>query len=453
MWQIVPSVQSILQPLSIAFTEPSFQTHLQIFIGWVMCLGKRTEYRVFETIEADIRVSRAERHPFDRFYNFFNRAVWEVEMLAYALCKSVVLELQPTGMLYLIVDDTLLHKQGKKVYGLGWFRDAVASTRKRVATASGNNWVVVGLAVEIPCYRERVICLPLLARLHLPGKKTPSPSELASEMVGIIAEWYPEREIVLIGDGAYSARAVLRGLPVNANYLGRVRSDIKLYDPQPPKPRKGQRGRKPTKGRRLPSPKQTAKKADRNRTGKGQWRWQEIEVCAYGVVRTLLVLSYPAVWPHVAGLRPLQIVVVRDPEGEFKDCYLCATDLNMALDLIVVIFAKRWPIEQAFRDSKQLMQIQAPKHWSEQSIKRLAPWVWMMQSLIILWYFKHGHKTALAQRAREQLAPWEHDYSFKFMLAVTREAVLVNTISTHSAQPRQLNKIIRLLKNTVSIAT
>ena len=32
------------------------------------------------------------------------------------------------GALYLVLDDTLLHKRGKSVYGLGWFRDAVAST-------------------------------------------------------------------------------------------------------------------------------------------------------------------------------------------------------------------------------------------------------------------------------------------------------------------------------------
>ena len=92
-----------------------------------MCVGTHTEYRVFETIEATTRVSRKERHPFDRFYNFFNRSAWKIEALAYEVCRLVVLELQPGGKLYFIVDDTLLHKRGKKVYGLGWFRDAVAS--------------------------------------------------------------------------------------------------------------------------------------------------------------------------------------------------------------------------------------------------------------------------------------------------------------------------------------
>ena len=43
-------------------------------------------------------------------------------------------------------------------HGLGWFRDAVASTAQRVATASGNNWVVMGLAIPIPfCPLGRVL--------------------------------------------------------------------------------------------------------------------------------------------------------------------------------------------------------------------------------------------------------------------------------------------------------
>ena len=34
----------------------------------------------------------------------------------------------------------------RHVLGLGWWRDAVASTKKRVATASGHNWVVLAIA-------------------------------------------------------------------------------------------------------------------------------------------------------------------------------------------------------------------------------------------------------------------------------------------------------------------
>ena len=51
----------------------------------------------------------------------------------------------------------------------------------------------------------------------------------------------------------------------------------------------------------------------------------------YGVTRMLRVLAYQAVWPEVLGLRPIQIVVVRDPEGKFRDAYLFTTDVGASL--------------------------------------------------------------------------------------------------------------------------
>ena len=57
---------------------------------------------------------------------------------------------------------------------MGWFRDAVASTKKRVATASGHNWVVMAVAFCVPGTSCVILALPLLARLHLPGKGQPS---------------------------------------------------------------------------------------------------------------------------------------------------------------------------------------------------------------------------------------------------------------------------------------
>jgi hypothetical protein len=104
-----------MQCLLPVFTQPSWQTHLAVFLGWVMCLGKRTEYGVFQTIQADVPLSRKERHPFDRFYNFFSRSAWTVGDLARQVAEAIVVRLQPRGLLYLVVDDTLLHKRGKHV--------------------------------------------------------------------------------------------------------------------------------------------------------------------------------------------------------------------------------------------------------------------------------------------------------------------------------------------------
>src|SRR5262249_48954865 len=153
---------------------------------------------------AEQEVSRSDRHPFDRYYNFFARSAWEVTDLARGVAILAVVRLQVVGPLYLVADDTLLHKRGHRVFGLGWFRDAVASTRNRVATASGNNWVVLALAVPIPLYPSRIFCIPLLMRLHLPGKDTPSCAALARGMLDDVLAWFPQRDIILIADAAYA---------------------------------------------------------------------------------------------------------------------------------------------------------------------------------------------------------------------------------------------------------
>ena len=74
MFTSIPSPDAMLQCLMPAFTQPSFRTHVEVFVAWVMCLGKRTEYGVFRTTRVGTPVSRRERHPFDRFYNFFSRS-------------------------------------------------------------------------------------------------------------------------------------------------------------------------------------------------------------------------------------------------------------------------------------------------------------------------------------------------------------------------------------------
>src|SRR5208337_276945 len=81
-----------------------------------MGIGKRTEYRVFQTIQASAVVSRVEHRPFDRFSNFFSLSDWTVESLAHQVCVAVVLALNPTGWLYLLVADTLLYQRGKLVH-------------------------------------------------------------------------------------------------------------------------------------------------------------------------------------------------------------------------------------------------------------------------------------------------------------------------------------------------
>jgi hypothetical protein len=52
VWQMIPSLDTLVQGLAVVFTEPTFQTQREILLGWLMCVGQRTESRVFQTIRA-----------------------------------------------------------------------------------------------------------------------------------------------------------------------------------------------------------------------------------------------------------------------------------------------------------------------------------------------------------------------------------------------------------------
>jgi hypothetical protein len=451
MFTSIPCFDLVLQCLLPVFTQPSFRTHIEVLLGWVMCLSRRTEYGVFQTIQANVPLSRKERHPFDRFYNFFSRSTWVVGDLARQVAVAIVFRLNPRGRLYLVVDDTLLHKRGKHVYGLGWFRDAVASTAKRVATASGNHWVVVGLAICIPG-TTKIYCLPIHAMLHLAGTHHKSEATLAKEMLQDILEWFPDRKLVFIGDGAYSAKNLLGDLDPRVVYVGVMRADAAIYDPVVPKQSQGKRGPKAKKGPRLPNPREAVKKADGNRRPGGPWSWQTVRAKAYGVTRKLQVLSFQAVWPEVHGLTPILVVFVRDPVGKFDDKYLFTTDLDADLSWVIATFSRRWSIEVAFKSSKQVMKIQAPQHWCQQSIEKLSPWVWLMQSVISLWYITDGRNLPCAQAARQRFGEWDTEWSLAHMLRILRTAILENTISPESATKADLCQLLNDLQNYLNLA-
>jgi hypothetical protein len=452
VWSMIPSLQAVVEGLSPAFTQPSFVTGCQFLLGWVMCLGQHTLLRAGRAAQPERVPDGSGRHGLDCYYNFFERSAWDPAVLAQRVGLLVLAALKLTGLVTLLVDDTLAHKTGKCVWGLGWFRDAVASTRKRVATASGHNWVVVAIAFCNPLTGMPVVALPLLARLHQPGKGQPSCPQLAREMLAEVLGWLPGRHFTLVGDGAYACKELLLDLPERVHFVGRMRGDAAVYDPRPAKARKGKRGPKAKKGPRLPKPREAARKADRKRTRTGGWLWQEVSACVYGKPRRLRAVSYQAVWPRVLGLRPIQIVVVRDPEGQMDDVYLFTTDLEASPGWVIAQFSWRWSIEVLFRSSKQVLQVEAPQHWCEASVKKVAPWVWSMQSVIMVWYLTAGQTLPEAQQMRERMGPWDSEWSLRHMIQVLQRATLHATINPTSASEAQLREMVQTLENWALLA-
>jgi DDE superfamily endonuclease len=452
MWTMIDTLQPLVDGLAPAFTQPSLVTACNFLLGWIMCLGQHTLRRVAHSAQPHVPPDHSQRHGLDGYYNFFERSAWAPTNLAYHVGVLLLTRLKFFGRITLLVDDTLAHKRGKSVWGMGWWRDAVASTKKRVATASGHNWVVLAVAYSLPLCKGPILALPLLARLHLPGKGQASCPTLAKAMLAEVLTWFPKHTFTLVGDGAYACKELLMDLDSRVVFVGRLRGDAAVYDPRVPAAKKGQRGRKAKKGPRLPKPKEAAAKADRKRSGVGEWLWRGIEVTIYGVTRSLSVVQYEAVWPRVLGLRPIQIMAVRDRSGRLDDVYLFTTDLTATADWVVVQFAWRWAIEVLFRSSKQVMEIEAPQHWSQESVEKVAPWVWSMQSVITVWYITAGKDLPEALELRERMGEWDSEWSMRHMLGVLRRAILNATIDPNSADQGQLTKMVETLKNWANLA-
>jgi DDE superfamily endonuclease len=454
MWTMLPTLLPFVEQFRDVFTAPSYATHSTVLLGWVMCLGRHTLFRVFLSSSPGELHNFSGPHGQDASYNFFERSAWKPSDLCYRVALLVFTNLSLSGVIKVVVDDTLFHKRGIHVWGKGWFRDAVASTKKRVATASGHNWVVMAVVYEVPLL-PIVLALPILARLHLPGKDNPSCAQLAREMMSELMRRFPDRTFLLLGDGGYSNEVMLKdldGLGKQLDYIGRIRSDSILHDPIVPEQPKSKRGKKPQKGPRLPTPAQVAKQAVP--VGKeGAYQWREVKVSAYGVERMLLACAFLAYYPSILGLRLVQVVVVRDPESVMKDCYLLATNFKMGAAEIIRNFSLRWSIEVMFKASKQIMEIQGPQHFCQESVLKVVPWVLAVQTLIGVWYLVAGKNLPEAEELRQHMGEWDTEWSLANMLRVLRRAILKATIEANSRGQAEMRELLGRLMNWVHLAT
>jgi hypothetical protein len=323
----------------------------------------------------------------------------------------VLTHLVPGGVVWIVVDDTLCHKRGAKVAFGGIFLDAVLSSKKHKAFRFGLNWVVLGVAVPIPMRADRYSCLPVLWRLYRkkgqPGH-SPRPRS-AAELARRLAEANPGRTFWLVGDSAYVNAAVLRGRPKNLQVIGPLHWKAALFERPGPY---GGKGRRPKKGRRLPTPKamigDTAAYPAESLKVEFPEGSRELRV---QVIRDVL-------WYRGCKDEPVMVVLVRDAAGQWRDEALVATDPSAVAEFVILGYCRRWSVELAFFDSKQFLGLHDPRVRSERSVERAHPMAWFTGSLTILWYCLEGHGGSHVERDR----PWykaEVTPAFADMLVVS----------------------------------
>jgi hypothetical protein len=381
----------LLQEFRYVFNEPSFQTFRALVTGW--CLSPRRRF-ITELI-----LSSGSTHDGHHscYHRFFSQAAWDLDFLWRILARLLLATFAPSGLVELAGDDTLCRKRGLTIYGTGMHHDPLISSRAMKLVSWGHDWVVLCLVVRCFWAPSKVWCLPLLCRLYRnrqgltkgqKGKRRrPDPNhrtrpQLFRAMLELLAAWFPERRFVVSGDSAYGGKSVLRYLPANVDLISHVHPKGALYE-QAPAPT-GARGRRRTKGARLPTMAQWA--ADTTQP------WSELHFDQFGLHATLAVKIRQALYYKAGKDRLLTIVLVHDLLGKRPDQMFYCTRLDWDARQILGSYAARWAIEVTFENCKQLLGLEEPANRTRLAVQRTAPMALVLYSAIVIWFHRIGHR-------------------------------------------------------------
>jgi hypothetical protein len=423
----------VLAPFAPLFSERVWQ-HVQLLLaGTILAPGKRT---VASALRA---VGLEQERRFCRYHRVLSRAVWSSREVSRVLLRLLIEAFVPEGgPLVLGIDETLERRRGKKISAKGIYRDPVRSSREHFVKTSALRWVCLALLVPVP-WTSRVWSLPFLSTLAYSeryaeerGKKRHKTlTDWAWQLLLLVRRWQPEREIVAVADGGYASLKLLdrcRRLSNPITFITRLRLDAALYEPAQPR-YPGQMGRTRLKGERLPNLSAVAEDPST------VWKPAKITNWYGSGERTVEVASATAIW-YSTGLPPVPLrwVLIRDPEEEFETQALLCTDLHTDPERIIAWFVRRWQMEATFQEVRQRLGFETQRHWSEQALRRTAPALLGLFSVVAL--LAHRHRGRIPKAVRR--AAWydKRHPTFSDALALVRKELWTQE-ATFCASPQQ----------------
>jgi hypothetical protein len=244
--------------------------------------------------------------------------VWTVEEVAETALYQFFQTLRITArdVLFLIVDDSLVKKTGKRIPGCGWHKDHA----QNMANVFGHQWVLSALL-----YKD--FLLPLWAKLYHPkGTRGCGPFQtkitLAQKIIRALALPIPCKLYVL-ADSWYWAKTLVRACQKCGYYMiSQLKSNSVLWI----------RGKKTNVTTLL------------NIASS----YREVSVFVYGKNKTLRLAKFIG---DIKGLGKVAVVVVK--EKRKNPFYLVCTNIHLPAIDIIKYYAKRWKIEQMIKDLKQ----------------------------------------------------------------------------------------------------
>jgi len=289
--------------------------------------------------------------------------------------------------LVVAMDDSLLRKTGRRIFGSGYRRDPM-SPPFHVNLVRGLRVLQISAAVRQGT--EGAARLIPIDFQHAALAAKPHPKAPPEEHAAYQAE-KAQRNINLVGaqrlaclrqqmdrggsaarillasvDGRFTHSTVLRQIPERTQLIGRVRKDAVFYHPPEQQPT---RGRKRKYGLRAATPEALLKDAS--------VPWQKIQAYAAGQTYEFKIKTLSPVYSAMdKGEKALRLLVIEPvPYRASKKsklqrreaAYLICTDPALPLQELLQAYLWRWDIEVNFRDEKTLLGVGQAQVRSESS--------------------------------------------------------------------------------------
>lgn len=369
------------------FSRPVYKNAVELMVAHFLCTGKRTVTNLIR------HLGKHKDSKYTKYFYVLRKAKWSTFQASKILFLLIINKLCPeNARIEINIDAHLNRRRGPKIKGIGYHRDAIASSKHQKVLTTGHNWLVATVCVRMFGSKYKW-SLPFLSYLLTPEKPLSSSrntadlkgkkrhkkmTKITSQFIIQIRRWIgPKREIVVIADSAFCCREVCRTcIKYNVVFCTQLRLDASLYDFPPTQ--KGKRGRPRVVGTRLPNLETLV-------NDKKQ-KWVRLSAPWYsGKTKDLEVLTGTCLWYHnTVGGVPIRWILTKDVTGENKPIAILITDFRICTEEAIALFVGRWPIETTFQEINQHLGVKTIHTWSDMSINRTAPIIIASYSLACL---------------------------------------------------------------------
>ena len=306
-------IRNILSFFSESFSRPSFNIFSSFVVSFIQ-LGREAHTSSMVQSLAHSFLHRS----LSSFTRFLGENLWTVEEVTETALHQFFQTLRITArdVLFLIVDDTLVKKTGKKIPGCGWHKDHA----QNMANVFGHQWVLSALL-----YKD--FLLPLWAKLYHPkGTRGCGPFQtkitLAQKIIRTLVLPIPCKLYVL-ADSWYWAKTLAQVCrKCGYHMISQLKSNSVLWI--------------------------HGKKTNVTSLLDLASSYREVSLFVYGKTKTLHIAKFIG---DIKDLGKVAVVVVK--EKRKKPIYLVCTNIHLPAIDIIKYYAKRWKIEQMIKDLKQ----------------------------------------------------------------------------------------------------